>query len=133
MRENTRARNENVSDDERLRRIAELLCKAILPMQASEAVATPAAGQSKDEPVKHPAFVDPHEVGEDNRVLSYLRFVGHASPAQIRGTLGLSRTGTHRVLFRLSRSGKIAASGRTRNILYQLSQSAPCADKILLN
>ncbi len=123
----------NLSDSERLRRIAELLCKAILRTEAKSAVAGPAPEPFPGEKPERPAFMDSDDKADDKRVLQYLHFVGSASPATIRGTLGMSRSGTHRVLFHLTRAGRIVGCGQTRALVYRLNETEPSPDKILLN
>lgn len=123
----------NLSEAERLRRIAELLCKAIARTAAIGVVAAPVPVDSGEHSPPRPGFMTVDNDAEAERVISYLRFVGSAAPAMIRGTLGLSRTGTHRVLIRLARAGKIIVSGKTRNIAYRLKELEPPADRIMLN
>jgi hypothetical protein len=123
----------NLSEAERLRRIAELLCEAIARTAAREAVAAPVAADSGRHLPPRPGFMTVDNDADAERVIRYLRFVGSAAPAMIRGTLGLSRTGTHRVLIRLARAGKIIVSGKTRNIAYRLKELEPPADRIMLN
>ena len=120
-----------LSEPQRLRRIAELLCKAIVLTEASRAVQPEARPIDSDGPVVLPSFRD--ESSGDDRILNYLAFVGTASPAVIRSSLGLSRTSTHRALRRLSSAGNIVASGQTRGVAYRLSQGEPPPEKIRLN
>ena len=120
-----------LSEPQRLRRIAELLCKAIVLTEASRAVQPEARPIDSDGPVVLPSFRDASS--GDDRILNYLAFVGTASPAVIRSSLGLSRTSTHRALRRLSSAGNIVASGQTRGVAYRLSQGEPPPEKIGLN
>lgn len=120
-----------VTDAGRLRRIAELLCKAIVLTEASQAVQPEARPTDSNGPVALPSFGDASS--GDDRILNYIAFVGTASPAVIRSSLGLSRTSTHRALRRLSSAGDIVASGQTRGVVYRLSQGEPPPDKIGLN
>jgi biotin operon repressor len=120
-----------VTDAGRLRRIAELLCKAIVLTEASQAVQAGSCRTNSDVPVASPSLRDPSS--GDDRILNYLAFVGTASPAVIRSSLGLSRTSTHRALRRLSSAGNVVASGQTRGVVYRLSEGEPPPEKIGLN
>ena len=122
-----------MSDVQRLHRIAELLCKAILLTEASRAV-RPVAPQA--EPVQTVArsdFAEDNLLSEEERVLNYLDFVDAASPATIRNALGFSRTGTYRILRQLTAAGCVAASGQTRELVYRLNRGEPPVEKISLN
>lgn len=123
----------SLSEAKRLRRIAELLCTAIARTEAMAAVAAPVPADSGEHSRPGPACLTVDNDAEAERVINYLRFVGSAAPAMIRGTLGMSRTGTHRVLIRLARAGKITVSGKTRSIAYRLKELEPPADRIMLN
>jgi hypothetical protein len=120
-------------DVQRLHRIAELLCKAIVLTQASRAVHPPSRPPDSGKSVVRPSFLDAAASAGDDRIVTYLGFVGAASPAVIRSTLGMSRTGTHRALHRLTAAGNIIASGQTRGLVYRLNQGEPPRDKIGLN
>jgi len=111
--------------------MAELLCKAIVLTEASRAVQPEARPIDSDGPVVLPSFRDASS--GDDRILNYLAFVGTASPAVIRSSLGLSCTSTHSALRRLSLAGNIVASGQTRGVAYGLSQGEPPPEKIGLN
>jgi uncharacterized membrane protein len=123
--------SDQLSDKQRVRRIAELLCKAIVLTDASWAVQLHALSTDSSEPIVLPSFRDASS--GDDRILNYLAFVGTASPAVIRSSLGLSRTSTYRALRRLSSVGNIVASGQTRGVVYRLSQGEPPPEKIRLN
>lgn len=116
---------------QRLRRIAELLCKAIVLTEAGRPKAPEPPPPRHEVPVALPVSKDGAS-GED-RIVNYLDFVGSASPATIRTGLGLSRTSAHRALRRLSAAGIIVGSGQTRRIVYQLSQGEPPPEKMGLN
>jgi hypothetical protein len=132
MRENHRIQTGTMPTEQRLRRIAELLCKAIMRMEATRITCgTPVEPDTGT--LGRPAFVDVPKKAKDERVLKYLHFVGTASPATIRGTLGLSRTEMNRVLLRLVEEGRIVGSGKTRSVAYRLNQAEPPADRIILN
>jgi biotin operon repressor len=124
---------DSMSDAQRLHRIAELLCKAIVLTEASRAV-EPLPGQADpQELLASSSLPDAAAESENNRILNYLGFVGAASPAVIRSTLGLSRTRTYRALHRLTSEGCVVASGRTRGLAYRLNQGEPPAERIGLN
>ena len=122
-----------MSDAQRLHRIAELLCKAIVLAEASQAVLPTASLGEPADPVAPTGFPDDNLLSEEGRVLNYLDFVASASPATIRGALGFSRTGTYRILHRLTTARSIVASGQTRMLAYRLNRGEPPAEKIGLN
>ena len=130
----TPARSEPVvmSDAQRLQRIAEILCKAILLDKACQAL-QPACMTTAPLPVLA-AHVPPIVAQlRDERILSYLELVGEASPAKIRRMLGFSRSGAYRALRRLTVAGRIVASGQTRLLAYRLNSGEPSVGKIGLN
>jgi len=115
-----------MTDPARRRRIAELLCKAIQMASVSDALEVSA---TPDVPAR-PASV---ALSEGDRVLNFLRVVGEASPAAIRQSLGLSRSGVFRTLQRLAHERQVAAHGQTRTLVYRLTRDAPPPDRIALN
>lgn len=119
----------SMTREQRIHRIAELLCKMVVLAEADRAVRSLA--QDDAEPT-HAAMAQKASA-EDDRVLAYLRVAGQASPFSIRTTLGLSRSSTYRAFARLSLSGQIVSSGHTRSVVYRLNQAAPARDKIGLN
>lgn len=126
----TRPHTERLSDRARVQRIAALLCKAIMRLEAQQAV----SGALLQIPVATlVSGVDDDDVSADDRIVSYLRFVDSASPATIRESLGLSRSTAHRALSRLTRRGSVVCSGQTRTLAYRLSVTAPCPEKLALN
>lgn len=98
------------SEEDRIRLIGELLSKGIL---RSPALAR--GERSSDHDV-------PSVAGPDTRIIDYLRRHGAASPAELRAVLGLSRSGVHRVLRRLSMTGQVVTNGgRTSAVVYRLT------------
>lgn len=132
MRENHGIQTANIPPEQRLRRIVELLCKAIIRMEANR-ITLGAPVEPDTGATERAAFVDVPRKSKDERLLKYLHFVGSASPATIRGTLGLSRSDTHRLLLRLVDEGRVVAVGKTRSVTYRLNQAEPRADRIILN
>jgi biotin operon repressor len=116
---------------QRMRRIAELLCKAIVLTEAGRPRTDDASRSVPEVPAAPPVSGD-GPLGDD-RIVNYLDFVGTASPAVIRTGLGLTRTSVHRALRRLSAAGVIVGSGQTRRVVYRLSQGEPPPDQIGLN
>lgn len=121
-----------MTEPSRRRRIAELLCKAILLAEADDAVvaAERAAG------VEVPTVPDEEtneRSEESDRVLQFLSVVRAASPATIRESLGISRSTVYRALQRLSREQQVIAEGQTRMLVYRLNQAEPPPEKIALN
>ena len=121
------------ADAQRLRRIGELLCKAVVLAEADRALqVSPEKVEPRD---TTPSLTLPHSrvAADDNRIVEYLGFVGTAAPAGIRGTLGLSRSGLHRALRRLAAAGCVVSTGNTRRVVYRLNRDEPSPDRILLN
>lgn len=116
---------------QRLRRIGELLCKAIVLTEAGRPRTHEASRSVREVPAAPPVSAD--GLLGDDRIVNYLDFVGAASPGVIRTGLGLTRTSVHRALRRLSAAGVIVGSGQTRRVVYRLSQGEPPSDKIGLN
>lgn len=120
-----------LTNDERRRRVAELLCKAISLSEAKRVVETP---PSSGEVVVSTLVTTPGDVGSDeHRILDYLELAGRGSPAAIREALGLSRSATYRALHRLTVVGHIRPDGKTRGLAYQLNSAEPPPHKIALN
>lgn len=121
-----------LTNDERRRRVAELLCKAISLSEAKRVVETPPS--SGEVVVSPPVTTTPGDVGSDeHRILDYLELAGRGSPAAIREALGLSRSATYRALHRLTVVGHIRPGGKTRGLAYQLNSAEPPPHKIALN
>jgi hypothetical protein len=121
-----------LTNAERRRRVAELLCKAISLAESKRVVESPPS--SNELVVSASAPTTPNDVGsEELRILDYLELAGRGSPAAIREALGLSRSATYRALHRLTIAGRVRPSGQTRMLAYQLNQSEPPPHKISLN
>lgn len=104
-----------LSPDERRRRIAELLCKAIHAGDARQGIVEPTAiARPGSQAAKTPASTD------EERVLNYLRHVGQVAPRVLRAALGLPRTTMYRVLLRLCQQGLIGTSGHGRAVTHWL-------------
>lgn len=119
-----------ITEGERLRRIAELLCKAILLSDSRGVVHGRPQGEQTAE--TNELLVGPDN-DETNRVFGYLQLTEAASPLSIRSALGLSRSAAYRALQRLSHQGQIVASGHTRSIIYRLNQAEPPPEAIRRN
>lgn len=121
-----------LTNDERRRRVAELLCKAISLSEAKRVVEAPRL--CGEVVASAPVTTTPDDVGSDeHRILDYLELAGRGSPAAIRHALGLSRSATYRALHRLTVAGHIRSSGKTRGLAYQLNDAEPPPHKIALN
>lgn len=95
-----------LSRERRLRRIAELLVKAITLHEGSLAPAKREGGmQSKPT--------------DGERILAHLRLAS-ASPKEIRSMIGLSRSTFNRRIAMLVAEGKVAPNGNTRGVVYRL-------------
>lgn len=131
MKEKTESAVE-MTELSRRRRIAELLCKAILLAEADDAVAAAERAAGVDVPtVPDEATNERNE--ESDRVLQFLSVVRAASPATIRESLGISRSTVYRALQRLSREQQVIAEGQTRMLVYRLNQAEPPPETIALN
>lgn len=121
-----------LTESERLRRVAEILCKVILLAEADAALHVPDASEPAEPATRMPDR-PPGDHPADEQILRYLALVGEASPVKIRSTLSLSRSSACRALQRLAQTRRIRGSGRTRQLVYQLSGGEPPPDKIGLN
>ncbi len=113
--------------DERLRRIAELLGKAVLLTEAKRMT------QSRPSPNNTRKGKEWDGTQTDHRILSYLSVSGEATPLVIRSALGLPRTTAYRSFHRLENAGHIAGRGRAKALIYRLLRQEPPPDKIGLN
>ena len=124
----------NLTESERLQRVAEILSAAILRSTAGEAIQDhPTASAADGEPMHQSSRGPEAKASDGERVMHYLGLMRAASPLDIRGALGLSRSTTWRVLQRLSREGRIVGMGQTRQLVYQLKSQEPPADKVWQN
>ena len=108
----------------RVKRICELLSKAVVRDLASRVVVT-------DQPQPTTKEMTGQSAPHSTRLLSYLQLVGEASPAVMRETLGLSQMQVYRALQPLLRSGRVEARGLSRDVVYVVTRSE--ADKAALN
>lgn len=113
--------------DERFRRIAELLGKAVLLAEAKRMTQTRVSLAVTQK--------GRHDCGTqiDHRILTYLSVSGKATPLDIRSALGLSRTTAYRSFQRLHDAGYIMGEGRAKALIYRLSRQELPPDKIGLN
>jgi len=114
----------------RRHRIAQLLHKAILEADTYDAVNLDAPTEVEPESVSRDFQSDIPDV---ERVIQFLRVAGEASPANIRSSLGLSRSGAFRVLQSLAHSQRVVTRGQTRTLVYCLNEREPSPEKLELN
>ncbi len=108
-------------DDQRIRRICELLSKAMI-LDAVGRIVSPTVATAEAAPKAILPEQVVVETGSDvARIESYLVLIGEASPAMIRETLGLPRMRIYRAAQRLLAAGTIMVSGQTRTVTYRLS------------
>lgn len=106
-----------LTEQERLSRICELLSKAVVADWAGEVVRLKSA-PSRSDPLKLPAT----DASDRERILRYLALVGgRATPGLIRATLGLPRMRLYRAVQPMLANGRLVASGRTNTIEYSLA------------
>lgn len=104
-----------ITDDERVRRIGELICKGILV----------SPGLRSDREVR-PAPDAPGAVDLGSRIVEYLRRHSTASPGEMRVVFNLSRSRTYRALQRLLETRVIVRNGgRTTAAGYRLADIDP--------
>jgi len=108
-------------DDQRIRRICELLSKAMI-LEVAGRIVSPAAAAAESAPKLNLPEQLVAETGSDvARIESYLALIGEASPAMIRETLGLPRMRIYRAAQRSLAAGTITVSGQTRTVTYRLN------------
>lgn len=110
-------------EDQRIRRICELLSKAMILDAASRIVSSAAVAAEAIPRATSPEQVIAESGSDLARIGSYLALIGEASPAMIRETLGLPRMRIYRAAQRLLAAGKIVISGQTRTVVYRLSSA----------
>ena len=113
-----------LTDQERRRRVAELLCKAIFLAEAKRAVRQLRVADSAND-LAHDSTMPNGTDSEETRILDYLELAGQGSPVSIRTALGLSRSATYRALHRLTVAGHVVPNGQTRMLAYQLNKAEP--------
>ena len=108
---------DQLSAQQRMRRICELLSKAVVRDCASRiTVANTRVTVSRE--VRSLG----RDASDRDRVLNYIALVGEARTTVIRETLGLSRVQLHRAIQPLVASGRVVASGQSRATAYRLSE-----------
>ncbi len=104
------------SEAERIQRIGELICKAIIRSRAE-----PVAGD-----VSGPVDESPIPEKSDRRIVAYLRQTQEAAPGEMGRMLNLSRATVHRTLQRLLAERRVVAvGGRTSAAAYRLAEIDP--------
>ena len=119
----------STSDAQRLRRIGELLCKAVILAEVNRAMASVISTETNAEP----AAFDPAAISDDQRIVAYLGLTGQGAPLAIRSALGLTRSAVYRSLLRLNRERQVVALGETRTLIYRLNQAEPPVGQMELN
>lgn len=114
----------------RRRRIAELLHKAIVEVEST--LPSPGPEASTAARADAPVAIQ-KDLPDSERVIHFLRVTGQSSPASIRESLGLSRSGTFRVLQALTHARRIVSHGQTRTLVYRLNEREPPLGRIDLN
>ena len=97
-----------MTEEQILKRIGELLCKAILRMDREDKI------------LSKPAVAAMPDDEQSQEVLRLLADVGPLPPSRIRDMLKLSRSMTYRVLRHLVDDGRVISSGRTKGLLYEV-------------
>lgn len=106
------------AEQPRIRRICDLLAKAIVLDAACQAVSARTKGIRGGGEGNEANRVG---ASDDARIEGYLRFVGAASPAAMREALGMSRMRVYRAVHRMLGLGKVVPFGRTRTQAYRLA------------
>ena len=115
------ASTDALPDDQRIRRICELLSKAMILDAAGRIVSAAVVAAEGAPNVTMPEQVVAETGSDVARIESYLALVGEASPAMIRETLGLPRMRIYRAAQRALAAGEITVSGQTRTVTYRLN------------
>jgi|CXWL01.1.fsa_nt_gi CRP-like cAMP-binding protein len=114
----TFAQQSDLSDQERVRRIGELIATGVMRYRRQQRITGQVAPKSSPGTV-----VNPIELFSDHaekRIAHYLANVSTATPHEIGAALGLSRTTVTRKLARLRKAGLAIVSGRTKGATYKL-------------
>jgi len=114
----TFARQMDLSDQERLRRIGELIASAVIRYRRRQRTTI-----AKARTVSSGTCVDPVDlVGDEieKRLVRYLAGVSAATPHELSEVLDLSRSTVTRKLSRLRTAGLVTVSGRTKGATYKL-------------
>lgn len=110
----------HLTPDERLRRIGDLIAKAVMIYRQRERAAGRLSADGK------PVVAPVHDITElvtdprEKEILRYLQRVGVGSPHDFRVALDTSESTAKRALARLRSLGLVAASGHTRAVRYRL-------------
>jgi biotin operon repressor len=113
----TFAQQSDLSDQERVRRIGELIATAVIRYRRQKRTVMPPVETSPR------GYIDPADlVGDETekRLVRYLGSAGAATPHELGDMLGLSRTTVTRKLACLRRAGLVVVSGRTKGATYKL-------------
>ena len=108
----------DLSDQERLRRIGELIATAVIRYRRRQRTTLAKAGAASSG-----TRIDPVElVGNETekRLVRYLVGAGAATPHELGEVLDLSRSTVTRKLARLRKAGLVTVSGRTKGATYKL-------------
>lgn len=97
-------------EQERMRRISALVCRATLKLSEAAPMVTPAVE----------VLAPTADAGSSGRVLAYLDRVREASPVETRLSLGLSRSTVFRSLQQLVTAGQAATRGHTKSVVYRV-------------
>lgn len=105
-----------LSEEQRLNRICELLSKAVMADWTERLVREAPTNRTTIETGGPKA-----EASDRQRILDYLALVGSATPSTIRATLDLPRMRLYRAVQPMLANGRLTASGRTSTITYHLA------------
>ncbi len=119
-----------IDSPRRRRRIAELLHKAMVEVEST--LLSPEHEASVAAHADAPVAIQT-DLPDSARVIRLLRVTGQSSPANIRDSLGLSRSGTFRVLQALTHARRIVSHGQTRTLVYRLNERETPLGRIDLN
>ena len=108
----------DLSDQERLRRIGELIATAVVRYRRRQRTTLPQAAAASSGTRIDPAQLVGDET--EKRLMRYLGGAGAATPHELVEVLGLSRTTVTRKLARLRKVGLVVVSGRTKGASYRL-------------
>jgi len=111
------------TDRERLKRIGDILCTAILA-EGAPLHEPDEAGVGPVEQEQVP-LLGRRGMAPEDRVVDYLAKVGEASPAILRAVLQMPRTSAYRVINGLVESGRLMGDGQTRALVYRLGTLPP--------
>ena len=111
-------RYRDLPETERIRRIGELIGKAVLLYRRDlRAAGRVEALVAAHEPLGRKSLIDDET---EKQIVEYLAKIGPASPHDLCVTLGHTRTTVSRKLARLRNAGVLQASGMTKAMRYSL-------------